>query len=203
MSKVVALDLDGTLVHTMPALEQIAVPGLMALGSTEEEARAGYRQTAGMSFAYQVDELWPLHPERAAVVEAFEQAKVGVYQQATPFPDTRYALALLRDRGWTPVIVTSTRGSLAEELVERLGLGIDVSLASSKVEALHACKASAFVGDVARDEQLAFAFGIDFVGVDNCWSSEYSQGLPEAVHSITRGFNENDWHYLAEVANPE
>lgn len=184
--RVVALDLDGTLIHTMPALEQIAVPGLMALGSTEEEARADYRRTAGVPFVQQVEEIWPGHPDSAVIVQMFEQAKVAVYEQAAPFPDTRDALALLRARGWTPVIATSTRGSLAKELVGRLGLDIDVSLGGHKAEALRVCKASVFVGDVERDEQLALGLGIDFMGVDNCWSSTYPEGLHDAVTRITQ-----------------
>jgi phosphoglycolate phosphatase-like HAD superfamily hydrolase len=175
---VLLLDLDGTLVDTMPAFADLAAEVIARhFGVLPRTARKLYLETSGLPFEQQ---LVLLFGEHAAVPDAaaeYEARKHGIAAAARMAAETRAALEELRGRGVGLVVSSNGMQEHVDRFAARaaglfeLALGFGGALAKGEphialvVEALGVARTRlAFVGDSLRDGELAEAAGVRFVG---------------------------------------
>ena len=160
----VAVDFDGTVANTMPALEELAVElaGLHT-GRTEEELRTWYRGTAGMPFTEQVVVLgrYPM------LVADFMQQKVSITIESKPWEDVGKLAGIPANL----VLVSSTTNLLLERYLARWELEHLFKYVEgwadgySKTQQLMDSEARDFIGDSERDRTYARWAGVTFHGV--------------------------------------
>lgn len=74
--KTVIFDFDGTIANTMPFLTELAVKLMIEnYNISKDEAQKRYLETSGMSFADQIESIFPNYPENQKVVNSFESMK--------------------------------------------------------------------------------------------------------------------------------
>jgi CDP-L-myo-inositol myo-inositolphosphotransferase len=176
----VVFDFDGTIADTMPFLTRLAVELLTQhYPVAAADARKRYLETVGVEFARQLEELFPDHPENAAVVAAFEAAKRAGILECPVFPDVVEVLELLDRRGVRRFVCSSTTRELVVSYLQCRGLDssfddclgykpgrgkreqVELILARHQLEP----RDVVFVGDAPRDHELLSGAGVRFVGV--------------------------------------
>ena len=176
----VIFDFDGTLANTMPFLTELAV-GLI----TEEyrmapsPARERYLETSGLTFANQLQEIFPGHPRNTAVAVAFEARKAaGIYDKPL-FADAIPVLRYLRDQGVKTFVCSSTRYEIILKYASRVQLDALVASVSGyrtgqdkskQIDAVLAGERLApesvlFVGDSWKDYLLARDKNMKFIHI--------------------------------------
>jgi phosphoglycolate phosphatase-like HAD superfamily hydrolase len=172
------LDLDGTLVDTMPAFADLAAAVIARhFGLLPTNARNLYLQTSGVPFAQQLDAIFGDHPAVAPAAAEYEARKHAICAAARMDADTRAALDELRARGVALVVSSNGMQGHVDRFAAHcrglfeLALGFGGALAKGEphialVEERTgvARGAMAFVGDSVRDGELAEASGVRFVG---------------------------------------
>jgi phosphoglycolate phosphatase-like HAD superfamily hydrolase len=171
---IVALDFDGTMVDTMPALERAAVRVISLYHSiSKHAARRLYRSTIGASFPEQLEELYPSNPRNALAARVFATEQVHVYERARVFPRTLAGLDFLRTSCHDFVVVSSTSYThvaivLARELgPEELLCPVLGREAGTKAEQLTILQADCLIGDAPRDAEYARRAGARFIAVEH------------------------------------
>jgi choline kinase/phosphoglycolate phosphatase-like HAD superfamily hydrolase len=178
--KAVIFDFDGTLADTMPFLTALAVQLMTAhYHLAPEEARIRYRETTGLEFATQLEEIFPNHTKNAQVAAAFEAEKEERILEHPLFPDTIPILAYLAEQDVKTFVCSSTRQELIDryDRKARLTNYVDnlrgVRHGRNKAELLRSILAETgirpdqaiFVGDSRRDGDIAESIGLGFVRV--------------------------------------
>lgn len=172
-SPVVAVDFDGTLIDSMPALEDLAVEVLkeMFTHPPPDYVRARYRESAGETFRRQLETIIPDASDlmRDTLAARYEERKREVLARSQPFDDVKTALSHLDEvQLW---VVTSTTTDLVvqtlhwHELWHHFTgcLGPEWGVKWNKLDMI---RADYFVGDTDRDAHHALmARGCRFLGV--------------------------------------
>lgn len=124
MTRTLLLDLDGTLVHTVPDL----AAALNRLMHSRGLAEFSFPQTASMvgdGVAKLVERAFAARG-RAPDVDAVAQfsADYGAHAavESTPYPGVRQGLQRLSDEGWRLAVCTNKPEAAARSLLEALGL---------------------------------------------------------------------------------
>jgi 1L-myo-inositol 1-phosphate cytidylyltransferase / CDP-L-myo-inositol myo-inositolphosphotransferase len=183
----VIFDFDGTIADTMPFLTNLAVDLLTEhYAQAPGEARRRYLQTVGVDFASQLEELFPGHPENAAVAAAFEAAKRAGILHCPVFPDLAEVLELLDRRDMKRFVCSSTTRELIVSYLRNRalearfdvclgyapGLGkreqVQHILATHKLEPWEVV----FVGDAPRDHELLSGTRVRFIGVHRLFDAQ-------------------------------
>ena|GEM_PF-143564 len=176
----VIFDFDGTLADTMPFLTELAVELIAGqYGVATSLARRRYLETSGLTFASQLQEIFPGHAQNTAVAAAFEVRKAaGIYGQPL-FADTIPVLRYLRDKGLKTFVCSSTRNEIILEYTSRVQLDVWVDLVSGYrtgqdksaqidarlTEERLAPESVLFVGDSWKDYLLARDKNMKFIGI--------------------------------------
>jgi CDP-L-myo-inositol myo-inositolphosphotransferase len=178
--RAVAFDFDGTIADTMPFLTNLAVDLLTKWHRVSpSETRLRYRETSGVAFADQLEEMFPGDPANETIVAEFEARKRDAIFDQPLFPETLDTLRSLSDRGIMRFIVSSTPLDIVAEYAtchgfeheldavrgSAAGLKKDEQLRSIILEHNLAAESVMFVGDSVRDHELARVSGVRFVGV--------------------------------------
>lgn len=163
IGRITALDLDGTLIDSMPALEDVCVDVLRGHGRDEAYLRAAYRSTSGRPFAEQAAMIlpgWGLRDE----VYRFELAKAALYDTVELFPRTEAALDELAANSFL-AIASSTTLELTVKVARRLGLDREMDFIGlgTKDDIVSSC--DVFYGDSVHDAEIAADYGVRFVRV--------------------------------------
>ena len=176
----VIFDFDGTLADTMPFLTELAVELITEqYGMATSLARERYLETSGLTFASQLQEIFPRHPRNTTVAAAFEVRKAaGIYSQPL-FEDTIPVLRYLRHQGVKTSVCSSTRHEIITEYTSRVQLAawvesvsgyrigqdksaqIDATLTRQSL----APESALFVGDSWKDYELAQKKNMRFIGI--------------------------------------
>ena len=79
--KAVIFDFDGTIANTMPFLKELAIKLMTeTYDISKNEAEKRYLETTGITFANQIELIFPNHPNNHEVVNTFESRKLeGVF----------------------------------------------------------------------------------------------------------------------------
>ena len=124
---VVAFDMDGTLLDSMPLIGRTAASILHeTFGTPYPEAELQYYRTTGKPFELQLEELYPEATpyELQTTAKRFHEEKAkNAYAHARLFPEVPRVLKLLDRDGWKLVVSTGAEREMAEVVLEREGLG--------------------------------------------------------------------------------
>jgi phosphoglycolate phosphatase-like HAD superfamily hydrolase len=175
---ILLLDLDGTLVDTMPAFADLAADVMAShFGLLPANARKLYLQTSGLPFEQQLDAIFGEHPSVRAAADEYEARKHRIAATAEMDDETRGALDELRARGLCLVVSSNGMQEHVDRFAGRarglfaLALGFGGALAKGEphiavVERWTGVRRErmAFVGDSLRDGELAESAGVRFVG---------------------------------------
>lgn len=177
-TEAVIFDFDGTLADTMPFLTEVAVELIIEqYGMEASLARERYLETSGLTFAHQLQEIFPGHPRNTTVAAAFEVRKaVGIYAEPL-FADTIPVLRYLREQGVKTFVCSSTQDEILHQYAIRVQLDAWVeSLSgyrtgqdkSTQIDAVLAREQLApeavlFVGDSWKDYLLARDKNMEFI----------------------------------------
>ena len=176
----VIFDFDGTLADTMPFLTELAVELITEqYGMATSLARERYLETSGLTFASQLQEIFPRHPRNTTVAAAFEVRKAaGIYGQPL-FADTIPVLRYLRHQGVKTFVCSSTRHEIITEYTSRVQLAVWVESVSgyrigqdksAQIDATLtrqwlAPESVLFVGDSWKDYELAQEKNMRFIRI--------------------------------------
>jgi phosphoglycolate phosphatase-like HAD superfamily hydrolase len=192
---ILLLDLDGTLVDTMPAFADLAADTIARhFGLLPSNARKLYVQTSGVPFAQQLDAIFGEHPAAPAAAEEYEARKHAIAAAADMDGETRAALDELRGRGIDLIVSSNGMQAHVDRFAARarglftLALGFGGALAKGEPHIALVERRTrvgrdrmAFVGDSLRDGELAEAAGVRFVGRAGTFSRrEMSARFPAA-----------------------
>ncbi len=107
--KLVILDFDGTVVDSMPWLEQIAIEVMSKYKNEPVEVlRKKYRETTGLPFEQQVELIWPHDPQNKLMVTEFEEIKRENFNSQKLFDDTVVTLEYLKNKGYLLALSSGT-----------------------------------------------------------------------------------------------
>ncbi len=176
----VIFDFDGTLADTMPFLTELAVELItVEYRMAPSPARERYLETSGLTFANQLQEIFPGHPRNAAVAAAFEVRKAADIYGKPLFADAIPVLRYLRDQGVKTFVCSSTRYEIILKYASRVQLDALVESVSgyrtgqdksAQIDAVLAGERLApesvlFVGDSWKDYLLARDKNMKFIHI--------------------------------------
>jgi HAD superfamily hydrolase (TIGR01549 family) len=127
--KMILFDLDGTLLNSMGDFATVAASVLKRYyGVDPEEAIRLYRETSGLPFCFQVEKLFPKHPDNAAAVEAFEEEKLADYFDKDFFEDVLTVLPLLKQKGYQLGVSSNNAESVVLQRIQSIKNYFDIIL---------------------------------------------------------------------------
>jgi 1L-myo-inositol 1-phosphate cytidylyltransferase / CDP-L-myo-inositol myo-inositolphosphotransferase len=197
-ARAVVFDFDGTLADSMGALSEAAV-GLLreAYGMSTEVAYDAYRNTTGMDFATQLEEIAPGNPRNPELARRFEAVKADLLRSSGPFADALAVLADLNRLGIGVSVCSSTRQELVTRFCARTGISdlaegvhglTDDRTKRDQLEQIMRAtglppRQLLFVGDSLYDARIARRLGIGFIGVARLFTPDEfaSVGVPSVV----------------------
>ncbi len=186
--KAVIFDFDGTIADTMPFLTDLAVQ-LMTENYeiSREVARSRYRETTGMDFGSQMEEIFPNHPRNRDVVESYEARKRQGVLKRPIFPEVVPTLMLFKNRGVRQFICSSTREEIVTEYVRKIDNLVDSCFGyrpgfekDKQIEfILRHCSLDPdqvlFVSDSLRDYDFVKDQGVRFIGIQRMFNEREFQ----------------------------
>lgn len=175
--RLLCFDMDGTIVNSMPMLEDIATEVIQAFyGKTEAIARASYRRTTGHPFRDQLEILFPYHETNDRAAETYEQQHEHHCPTFELAPNISMVLHHAQELGHVTALVTSTDRRFVKTMLQLNTLDFDFvggwmpdypksAQMTEAMKLLHVYEDTILFGDTLADAQVAFDFLIPFVPV--------------------------------------
>jgi CDP-L-myo-inositol myo-inositolphosphotransferase len=176
----VIFDFDGTIANTMPFLSDLAV-GLLtdSYEISDAEARRRYRETTGMDFGSQVEEIFPGHANNVAVAAEMESRKCERILEHPLFEEVVPVLRFFEEQGIKRFICSSTQETLVREHTKSAGIdslltgcfGYRPGFAKGQqiehiLRQYDLCPDEViFVGDSLKDNDFVKDLGVRFVAI--------------------------------------
>lgn len=195
----IVFDFDGTIADSMPELQELAIKLIVKNYEVhEEEAFVDYRDTIGLSFREQLDEIFPYDSRNTAVADEYRVQQAGVYETVGIFDDVYEALEIAQDGGASLAICSSSDASLTWPVIKGkldgyhfLITGREYGPKLAQLKRLTSGE-TWFIGDAVRDGYLASKAGIYFMGVTRTFTAgdfdaeefESQADLPAAVSKV-------------------
>ena len=194
--KYILFDFDGTVINSMPFLENNAVSLLKELGFTTEEAQLKYRETTGLPFIQQMEIIAPERDNRN-IVSQFEEMKINNIYEQDPFPESEEVLLTLKKRGYMLGISSGTIEEIIIEYLQKKGLShlVQDSLGWKpgfekgkdhfefiKLKYELISEEIVFIGDSLNDAKRAHTNTIHFIGRTGMFQlKDFQKILPETT----------------------
>ena len=187
----VIFDFDGTIANTMPFLSDLAV-GLLtdSYDISDAEARRRYRETTGMDFGSQIEEIFPGHTNNLAVAAAMELGKRERILEHPLFDEVIPVLRFFEKRGVKRFICSSTQETLVRQHTKRAGIddlltgcfGYRPGFAKGQ-QIEHILRhydlrpeEVIFVGDSLKDNDFVKDMGVRFVAIRRLFEEQEFRG---------------------------
>jgi len=177
MTKMIAFDMDGTILNSMPVLEDLAVNVIVEhLKITPTLAHRSYRYTMGKPFREQLEKMNPDGEMNTYIANEYEKrhADIAPLFPLAPGVNKKWIMSL----GIPAVLVSSTHRSLIQErikTVHHIGLRHigGYSMGHDKKDQLTGYlmafdvrpSDALFVGDTESDRQCAASLGMEYMNV--------------------------------------
>lgn len=192
----IMFDFDGTIVDSMPFLENNAVYLLTnSYGFSTEEAQKSYRETTGLPFIQQMEIIAP-KKDNGKIVTEFEKMKLERIFEQQLFADSCVVLRELKRRGYKLGISSGTIESIITNYLKKHGLNMvdDIlgwrpgfekgtdhfKFVKSKYN--YSSSEIIFIGDSLHDLKRAKMNDIYFIGRKGMFHKEdFEQILPEII----------------------
>ncbi len=182
----IMFDFDGTIVDSMPFLENNAIFLLSNhYGFSEEEAQKKYRETSGLPFLQQMEIIAP-GKNNSRIIEMFEKMKLERIYEQKLFTDSSKVLEKLKEFEYLLGISSGTIESIIVEYLQKQGLNMvnDIlgwrpgfekgrdhfSFVKSKYKLSSAN--IVFIGDSLNDARRAKMEDITFIGREGMFRKE-------------------------------
>lgn len=182
MTRVIICDMDGTIVDSMDFLRELAVSLVVADGHNEDEFRAFYNATYGISIEQQFQEWNATHDPGArlnvAKLTHYYEAMHLLIARLFPLTDFGRSLSAFRHDRHTDVrfaLITSTDKAIVNTMrqlfhIDWSFIGGRTELLFDKEQQVHACLEQLrltaidiiYVGDAPSDLALAQRFGYPY-----------------------------------------
>ena len=174
----IMFDFDGTIVDSMPFLENNAIFLLTKYyGLSEEEARKKYRETTGLPFLQQMDIIAPGN-DNSVIIDKFENMKINRIYEQKLFSDTYKVLKELKESRYLLGISSGTIESIIVTYLNKKGFSIVDDILGWRpgfekgkdhfnfIKAKYNLSSSniVFIGDSLNDARRAKAENIAFIG---------------------------------------
>lgn len=206
--RLIAFDLDGTIIDTMGSFADIAGELLQeAYGWSFEQGRARYLETCGVPFFQQLEIMLPGNRHNARVAQQFEKRKLSAFIREKIAEPTLETLHKLKDREIFTAISSNNFDTLVKEFVHRENVPVDLALGFKILpNGEYFCKGAphfrhlqqrfniparsmVFVGDSLKDASLAEENEIRFIAKIGTFSeadfrAQYNSHLTGAVYEI-------------------
>lgn len=209
--RLIAFDLDGTLVDSMASFEKVAARVMRKYFAVSLKEAAGlYKKTSGIPFFYQLQKIFPQHENVEVAASEYEQLKKFSYKQQNYFADVKLSLRALKKSGLTLCVSSNNHESLVVKKLSDLRDCLDVILGYREgffkgEEHFNHLLAQfdlekenfLFIGDSLSDAHLAKDFGIPFVArLGTFWRQDF-EGLGFSV-AMVRDFSVLVNHFVGE-----
>ncbi len=124
---VVAFDMDGVVLNSIPVLKEIAVHTIQQLYNMPvQEAEKRYLDTLGMPFQQQLETIFPADKRNSMAAVHYESRHMSVYEKIPVVPGIPDLFNLLKSKHLATALVTSTDHSIVRTSVPHvLALGFD------------------------------------------------------------------------------
>lgn len=195
----IVFDFDGTIADSMPELQELAIKLIVKnYEVSDETAFLEYRDTIGLSFREQLDEIFPYDSRNDRVAAEFHEQQAGVYETVGIFADAYEALEIAQDGGASLAICSSSAASLTWPVIKGkldgyhfLITGREYGPKLAQLKRLTAGE-TWFIGDAIMDGYLARKAGVGFMGVTHTFTTgdfdaeEFASqaDLPAAVSKV-------------------
>lgn len=199
-------DFDGTIVDSMPFLENNAVHLLTNYyGFSAKEAQQRYRETSGLPFIQQMEIITP-EKDNSQIVDKFEKMKLERIFNQQLFADSYKVLQELKQRGYMLGISSGSIESIITKYLQKQGLDMADDVLGWRpgfekgkdhfdfVKSKYKLSSSniVFIGDSLNDARRAKNNNIYFIGRKGMFQKEdFQQIIPEiiVISSLTEVLN--------------
>ncbi|UCG03198.1 MAG: HAD family hydrolase [Candidatus Heimdallarchaeota archaeon] len=189
--KYVMFDFDGTIVDSMPFLENNAVYLLTnQYDFSEEEAQKIYRETTGLPFLQQMEIIAP-GEDNSQIINKFEKMKIERIYEQKLFADSYKVLEELKELEYLLGISSGTIEAIIVKYLYKQGLTIVDDILGWRpgfekgkdhfnfVKSKYKLSSSniAFIGDSLNDARRAKAENIFFIGKEGMFQTKHFQKI--------------------------
>jgi phosphoglycolate phosphatase-like HAD superfamily hydrolase len=184
----IIFDFDGTLIDSMPFLENNAIKLLRKFYSfSKDEARKKYRNTTGLPFVQQMELIAPQNKLNLSVVKEFEKMKLDLIYEQRPFNDALEVLKTLKKQKYLLGISSGTIETIITNYLEKINfdlvndiMGFRPGFEKGKDHFDHILDKYSlqqsqvlFIGDSLHDAKRARDNNIKFIGRTGMFQKEH------------------------------
>lgn len=202
MTKVLAFDLDGTIVDSMNQLAVFAADLINEYyGLSLEMSAKLFLFTSGVPFCEQLELIFPGKEHNNTIYERFESLKEKHSLEYPLYPEVKGVFHELAQKGYKLAISSSNAQHILEDYMEHFDLELDLicgylgpDYGKGRAHFEHMkehfqveLEDIAFVGDSLKDYERAQSSSVRFIGRASTFTAEElkEKGVSTVIHDLT------------------